>query len=288
MDEKEKRCIAGKSSRHILWEEYLTETGVSMLLGISKKTVRRRCRVKNSWGAKKIGGEWLIPYEGIYPVLAKPEHTEARAQIGQLRSEYSLHAIGYACILLKSIDDYNKRTLQYMREGKNEAESKVLALETCATSLYQTERLSSEYKQRGLRGLVEYTGACLYVFGCPEPGTKADTAYILKNVPESPEKIVEAMYNPLSIRWYMNLVSGYDNKLLNSTRKTLEGSTEGRRIVKANPNKRLYAVLKPTREENMERIEYVLTGIGPFGLFELLASVKLSIDLYEQDNSDTE
>jgi hypothetical protein len=85
----------------------------------------------------------------------------------------------------------------------------------------------------------------------------------------------------------MNTISKWSDERLDRTCKTLEKSIEGQRIVKANPNKRLYAMLKPTREENIERIEYVLTGLGPFALFDLLASVKLAMYLFEQDDSDT-
>ena len=264
----------------------LTVAEAAKMTGFSKAKVRRWCREKMGWAAKKEDGGWFIPFTSLYPILREPEYAEASAQIGQLRSEYSLCAIGYACIMLKSIDDYNKRTLQYMGEGKNEAESKVLAHQTCATSLHNIERLSYEYSRNGLQGVVEYTQACQLVIGWPAIDSEADLVYIAKDINKNEGD--DMAEQPLSIRWYLDLVSGWSDKIVNNVRKTLEGSTEGQRTVKANPNRRLYAVLKPTREENMERIEYVLTGLGPFGLFELLASVKLSIDFYEQDNSDTE
>jgi len=287
MESEEKIICSGIKQWHKFLKGYLLIPEVAKLLGIGENTVRRRCREKNPWCAIKQSGMWWIPLSGLYPVLGEPEHAKALAEFGRLRHEYSLHAIGYACILLTLIDDYNRRTRQYTREGKNEAESKVLALETYETSLYQAERLCSEYSQHGLRGLIEYTRACHYVFGCPEFGSAADRAYMVGATSQSVEHLVDSLRNTLSIRWYMNLVSGYNNTMLDNVRKSLEDSIEGLQITKKNPNRRLYAVLKPTREENLERIEYVLTGIGPFGLFDMLASVKLSMELYEQDNRDT-
>lgn len=287
MDAVERIICSGLEQYQKYLKGYLLVHEAVKMLGISENTIRKRCRGKNPWGAMKQKGVWWIPLSGLYPVLGEPEHAKVLVEFGRLRHEYSLHAIGYACILLTLIDDYNKRAQQYVSEGKNEAESKVLALEMHETSLYQAERLCSEYSQHGLRGLIEYTRACHYVFGCPEFGSAADRAYMVGNTSPSVDNLVASLRNPLSIRWYMDLVSGYNDTMLDSVRKNIEDSIEGRRIAKANPNRRLYAVLKPTREENLERIEYVLTGIGPFGLFDMLASVKLSMELYEQDSNDT-
>ena len=48
------------------------------------------------------------------------------------------------------------------------------------------------------------------------------------------------------------------DKQLDADRKIFENPTAGRRAVKNNPDRRLYAVLKPTRAENLRRIENVL------------------------------
>ncbi len=265
--------------------DYFTVSDASGMTGVPKDTICRHCRQKLLYGARKIRGLWWIPISGLFPFLRKPEYAEAVAEIGGLRLQYMLRDIGYACDLLRQIDGYNKQTMQYMKKGKSEAESKVLANQICATSLQNIERLSYEYSRNGLQGIIEYTQACQFVIGWPAIESAADLVYIAKDINKNEGD--DMAEQPLSIRWYLDLISGWRDKLVNNARKTLEGSTEGQRIVKANPNRRLYAVLKPTKKENLERIEYMLTGIGPFGLFELLASVKLSKDIYEQENRDT-
>ena len=285
MNTKDRKIPARLESWYRFHNSHLTVDEVADMMGVCKNKIRRWCREKNPWDAKKQVGTWWIPFTGLYPVLAEPEHDEARAEFSRLRHEYPLHSVGLACVLLESIDDYTKRVLQFLSEGTSEAESRALACHVCATSLYRMERLCSEYSRNGLRGLIDYSQACHYITGCVDIDSGADLVHVANTVNES--KGSDKTGQPLSIRWYLDFVSGHSDNILNETRKAIEESEEGRRIVKTNPNRRLYAVLEPTREENLARIEYALTGLGPFGLFELLASVKLAIDIYENDDSDT-
>jgi hypothetical protein len=62
----------------------------------------------------------------------------------------------------------------------------------------------------------------------------------------------------INIKMVIDLLNMLDDKILDCNRKVFENTTAGRRAVKNNPDRRLYAVLKPTRVENLRRVENVL------------------------------
>lgn len=264
----------------------LTIAEAAETLFCSKSRIYSLCREKVIYGATKEGGSWRIPFSGLFPVLRKPECADSKAEIRQLKYEFPLADIGYACNLLTTIQGYNKLVLAFLSEGESDFGARLRAYRMCHVSLYRIERLSSEYNRHGLRGLIEYTRACDRAIGSVALDEFADEAFMTLVNHEFTDK--SGNEKPLSIRWYMGTLSDYNDTLLEKVREALEKSPEGQRIVKASPNKRLYAVLKPTREENMQRIEYVLTGLGPFTLFDLLASIKLAQVLYEHECCDTE
>ncbi|GEM_PF-1932836 len=61
---------------------------------------------------------------------------------------------------------------------------------------------------------------------------------------------------------------------LDADRQVFENSEAGRRAVESNPNRRLYAVLKPTRAENRERIANVFKAMEPRELLALRIGAK--------------
>jgi hypothetical protein len=88
---------------------------------------------------------------------------------------------------------------------------------------------------------------------------------------------VSSHTKPTSIEWYMGHLSTYSDPLLEKARKRIERSDDGKRIVRTNPDRRLYAVLKPTRAENLERIKYVLCAMDAFRLYGLLSSLRIAM-----------
>lgn len=63
------------------------------------------------------------------------------------------------------------------------------------------------------------------------------------------------------IRKTLKTVGKLDNALVDSIREALEKTKTGQRTVKTNPNRRLYAVLIPTKEENIQRIKNVFDSM---------------------------
>lgn len=58
-------------------------------------------------------------------------------------------------------------------------------------------------------------------------------------------------------------LSKRDAKWLSRFREGFEGSDAGRKAIATSPNRRLYAVLRPTKLEDLERIRNVLLAMGP-------------------------
>jgi hypothetical protein len=53
-----------------------------------------------------------------------------------------------------------------------------------------------------------------------------------------------------------------DNALIAHIREAFEGTKTGKAAIRANPNRRFYAVLIPTKEENLQRIKNVFDFMG--------------------------
>ena len=59
------------------------------------------------------------------------------------------------------------------------------------------------------------------------------------------------------IRKTLKSLAKLDNALIAHIRETFEGTKTGKAAIRANPNRRLYAVLIPTKKENLLRIKNV-------------------------------
>lgn len=59
----------------------------------------------------------------------------------------------------------------------------------------------------------------------------------------------------------LKTIEKLDNALVAPIREALEKTKTGQRTVKINPNRRLYAVLIPTKEENIQRIKNVFDSM---------------------------
>ncbi|MCK4294039.1 MAG: hypothetical protein KAY65_12640 [Planctomycetes bacterium] len=269
-------------------DEYLTIAEAAEAADTSKDRMRRLCREKIMYGARKVKGKWWVPFAGLFPVLRRPEYAEARAEIIQLRRDFSVDDLVCACVLLTIIAGYVDLVSGFMGRGKSELDAKLLAHRQCEIPLYRIERLWSEYYRCGVRGLIEYAQACERAIGWPVLSAAADVtcAPLVGRTYQGDSQADQQV--PLSIRWFMDCLNDCDDEEIDNIRKDLESSQTGRRIINSNRNRRLYAVLKPTREENLARIEYVLTGAGPFALFELLAGAKIIREYYEHDDYSTD
>jgi hypothetical protein len=64
------------------------------------------------------------------------------------------------------------------------------------------------------------------------------------------------------IRKTLKRLEKLDNVLIARVREALEKTETGKRAARTNPNRRLYAVLIPTKEENLQRIKNVFDYMG--------------------------
>jgi hypothetical protein len=66
------------------------------------------------------------------------------------------------------------------------------------------------------------------------------------------------------------LLDRTDNDVqLNNDRKVFENTEEGSRVRADHPDRHLYAILQPTRKENLKRIENVLRSMSPDALQQM-------------------
>ena len=99
-----------------------------------------------------------------------------------------------------------------------------------------------------------------------EPPQAATVAVTIKDDPPSVEAVLRG-------------ICGQCNGKIDAVRQTIENSEAGRRAVESNPNRRLYAVLKPTKAENLERIANVFKEMEPRQLLALRIRAKKVLKL---------
>jgi hypothetical protein len=80
----------------------------------------------------------------------------------------------------------------------------------------------------------------------------------------------------------------FDNARLKKMRRDLEQTEVGRLVIKYSDEKRLYAVLKPTREENVQRIMKVLSALDAIMEGIVFDRVKDTITAYQVEIKDRE
>lgn len=83
-----------------------------------------------------------------------------------------------------------------------------------------------------------------------------------------------------AIKEILFVLDKQSNWHLNNDRKTFEDTVAGREIVAQHTDRHLYAVLRPSRLENMERIENVLRAMAPYDLTRVHWSASKSMRLY--------
>jgi len=99
---------------------------------------------------------------------------------------------------------------------------------------------------------------------------------------EPPQAIPAAVAiqdDPPSVEAVLRGICGQCNGKIDAVRQTIENSEAGRRAVESNPNRRLYAVLKPTKAENLERIANVFKEMEPRQLLALRIRAKKVLKL---------
>ena len=91
---------------------------------------------------------------------------------------------------------------------------------------------------------------------------------------ENPHRDTETCPVRVSIRDALGTWQGSNNEDVNADREIFELTDAGQRAVKTNPDRRLYAVLEPTRAENLKRIENVFLEMDSANLGEVLSNVE--------------
>ena len=94
---------------------------------------------------------------------------------------------------------------------------------------------------------------------------------------DKPHRDIEACPVRVSIRDALGTWQIVSDKDVNADRETFELTSAGQQAVKTNPDRRLYAVLEPTRAENLKRIENVLLEMDSARLSEVLSNVEKMI-----------
>jgi hypothetical protein len=99
---------------------------------------------------------------------------------------------------------------------------------------------------------------------------------------EPPQAIPAAVAiedDPPSVEAVLGRLCWQSEARLDRDRQFFENSEAGRRAVESNPNRRLYAVLKPTKAENRERIANVFKEMEPRELLALRMRAKKVLKL---------
>jgi len=99
---------------------------------------------------------------------------------------------------------------------------------------------------------------------------------------DEPYGDIEACTVPVSIRNALGTWKNVNNRDVNADRETFELTSAGKQAVKTNPDRRLYAVLKPTRAENLKRIENVFLEMDSMTLQDVLSRVEKAIRRQEK------
>jgi len=63
------------------------------------------------------------------------------------------------------------------------------------------------------------------------------------------------------VRYIVSCYAGWTDSQVDTRRKQFEALALGKKVIKTNPNRRLYCVLKPTRKENIKRIANTLRAM---------------------------
>ena len=263
--------------------ESLDAYQASLMLGYSVRTVQSLCRTRRI-SAAKIRGRWVIQVQELYPILNDPKYRKVVLALAVLREEYSLWRIGDGLAVLAMLDRYECAIQEYRQGGVAEGEARVRACDVVNMCAYDIERIGSEYAERGLAGVMDFREAenIMLMPGTSDHGTKLLAAQWGSRFPIVAISKGEER-EPLSIVWFLKHLEGYSDAMLERGRKRIEESDAGQAAVRSNPDRRVYAVLKPTRAENIERIKYVFLAMDAFELYKELESVRIEINWVAAD-----
>jgi len=82
------------------------------------------------------------------------------------------------------------------------------------------------------------------------------------------------------IKVILTVLDKQDSYRLNRDRKVFENIETGRQVVADHPDRHLYSVLRPTRQENLRRIENVLRAMSPAALRRVGENARRTMRIY--------
>lgn len=263
--------------------EILGAYEASLMLGYSVRTVQSRCRTRRI-AAAKICGQWVIRIQELYPILNDQKYREVVLTLAVLREKYSLWRIGDGLDMLDMLERYECALQEHRQGGVAEGEARVRAGDAVNMCAYDIERIGNEYAESGLAGVMDFREAenIMLMPSTCDHGAKRLAAqwgsrFPIVAVCKGQER------EPLSIVWFLKHLEAYTDEMLEAGRKRIEEGEAGMVAIQSNPNRRLYAVLKPTRAENIERIKHVFLAMDAFELYKELQSVRIQMDWLAAD-----
>jgi len=90
-----------------------------------------------------------------------------------------------------------------------------------------------------------------------------------------------------TIRQILSCWAGKRSRTVANDRRVFEATKWGRQVIRKNPDRHLYAVLRPTREENLERIANVLREMDDEAFNRTVRNIYLNFSIaYNKDIKD--
>jgi hypothetical protein len=83
-----------------------------------------------------------------------------------------------------------------------------------------------------------------------------------------------------NVKIVLTVLDKQNNYCLNRNRKVFEDTETGRNVVAGHPDRHLYSVLRPTRSENLTRIENVLRAMSPAALRRVGENARKTMRIY--------
>ena len=94
-----------------------------------------------------------------------------------------------------------------------------------------------------------------------------------KGAPESVNECAPADSSPQDIKSLLAQLDACSEIVVDAMRFTMEDTPLGQDAIKKNPDRRLYAILKPTKKENLDRIANVIELCPPLCQEKLINTI---------------
>ena len=219
--------------------EYTTIAKASKLVGLEKQELQLYCRSGLLPYANKKNGRWYVAIDSLFPFFPT---SEARKVLKgavvalQIKIFTVYSAVGLAA--------------HYLDRGES-IESATRRVELEFDIPYETIRAwHSLFAVGGLSALGANSHEQLTLIG-----------KMSKSEAELDEYVRQFRYDG-EVELIIESLSSCKDREIKAIREKLELKGWGNYLAKANPDRRLYAVLKATRKENIQRIKFILYFSG--------------------------